>query len=489
MRRLPSRLLASTPHAISRGIAPVSPTILARLQSRGSLRPAISVGGRQLPPSVSLRYEVIHVHQARQRRLGFSTGRANLLHQDDDLLPSEQPTQTSKPSVTPASATKSSGPTTEAPRSTDDGEEDKARSPTTAARSGELDLSSYPKVPYRFETGIGLFAKRTPRPFPPPFLSPPSGSFSDPLSTHNRSRDRRRAYVDGHIIQGYTNGDDAVFASDYFICANDGVGAWSTRPRGHAGLWARLILHFWATAIFEDAARQGEAYQPDPVAYLQRAYEQTLEATSAPNDWQGTTTAAGAQLHYRRRPQSPEDPNGGGSQVEPLLYVTNLGDSQVMVVRPSTRKMVFKSTEQWHWFDCPRQLGTNSPDTPNNCAVVNEVPILEGDIVLAMSDGVIDNLWEHEIVENVSQSLEKWNKGEVKGHKITRGGVVVESDHTASAMEYVAGELMEAAKMIALDPYAESPFMEHAIEEGLASEGGKLDDISVVAGMCVKAKE
>jgi len=34
--------------------------------------------------------------------------------------------------------------------------------------------------------------------------------------------------------------------------------------------------------------------------------------------------------------------------------------------------------------------------------------------------------------------------------------------------------LMEAAKVIALDPYAESPFMEHAIEEGLASEGGEL---------------
>jgi hypothetical protein len=100
---------------------------------------------------------------------------------------------------------------------------------------GRLDTSVFSKLPFRFDTGIALFAKRTPRPFPPPFLSPPSGSFSDPLSTHDRSRDRRRAYVGGQLIQGFTNGDDAVFASDYFICANDGVGAWSTRPRGHAG--------------------------------------------------------------------------------------------------------------------------------------------------------------------------------------------------------------------------------------------------------------
>jgi hypothetical protein len=90
------------------------------------------------------------------------------------------------------------------------------------------------RQPFRFETGLALFAKRAPRPFPPPFLSPPSGSFSDPLSTHNRSRDRR-AFVNGELIRGYTNGDDAVYDSEIFIGANDGVGAWSTRPGGHAG--------------------------------------------------------------------------------------------------------------------------------------------------------------------------------------------------------------------------------------------------------------
>ncbi|KAL2199666.1 hypothetical protein P885DRAFT_74834 [Corynascus similis CBS 632.67] len=384
---------------------------------------------------------------------------------------------------------------------------------------GRLDTSVFQKMPFRFDTGIALFAKRTPRPFPPPFLSPPSGSFSDPLSTHDRSRDRRRAYVDGHLIQGFTNGDDAVFASDYFICANDGVGAWSTRPRGHAGLWARLMLHFWAAAIFEDAADKGASYCPDPVSYLQRAYEQTIEATSPPNDWQGTTTTAGAQLHYRRltAPTSSTDDNSGddsgpsaradkeGSEdLEPLLYVTNLGDSQIMVIRPSTRELVYKSAEQWHWFDCPRQLGTNSPDTPRECAVVDEVPLREGDVVLAMSDGVIDNLWAHEIVERVSTSLETWRAGEgPRPHASTRRRIKIRSrreegneeskgkeeevwgeEEDDSGMGFVADELMEAARTIAVDPFAESPFMEHAVEEGLASVGGKLDDISVVAAIC-----
>lgn len=104
---------------------------------------------------------------------------------------------------------------------------------STSAGAETPTLSKEP-LPFRFETGLALFAKRAPRPFPPPFLSPPSGSFSDPLSTHDRSRDRR-PLVNGERIRGYTNGDDAVYASDYFIAADDGVGAWSTRPGGHAG--------------------------------------------------------------------------------------------------------------------------------------------------------------------------------------------------------------------------------------------------------------
>lgn len=106
-----------------------------------------------------------------------------------------------------------------------------ASSTSTGAETPAL---SKEPLPFRFETGLALFAKRAPRPFPPPFLSPPSGSFSDPLSTHDRSRDRR-PLVNGERIRGYTNGDDAVYASEHFIAADDGVGAWSTRPGGHAG--------------------------------------------------------------------------------------------------------------------------------------------------------------------------------------------------------------------------------------------------------------
>lgn len=92
------------------------------------------------------------------------------------------------------------------------------------------------KFPFYFETGYSLFAKRASRPFPPPFMSLPSGSFSDPLTTHTRSRDRRSFDKNGEMIRGVTNGDDAVLVGENFIGANDGVGAWATREKGHAAL-------------------------------------------------------------------------------------------------------------------------------------------------------------------------------------------------------------------------------------------------------------
>lgn len=344
-----------------------------------------------------------------------------------------------------------------------------ARSPSTAlkvANNGSNILEPC-DLPFKFETGTALFAKKNARPFPPPFLSPPSRSFSDPLSTYNRSRDTRVS-MDYEALRGITNGDDAVYVGRYFIAANDGVGAWSSRPGGHSGLWARLILHFWAQEMEKDLN------EPDPIKHLQNAYEKTIQATSESNICQGTTTVTGAQLYYQ--------PSCGklGTSATPLLYVTNLGDSQVLVLRPRKSKIIFKTTQQWHRFDCPRQLGTNSPDTPRQDASLDLVEIEENDIVLAVSDGVIDNLWEHEILENVMKSIKKWESRKTdQSYK--------ENSGAAEQMKHVAEELMKAAKAIATNPHAESPYMEHALEEGLTIEGGKLDDISVVAAICKRA--
>jgi len=319
------------------------------------------------------------------------------------------------------------------------------------------------KSPYYFEAGYSIFAKRASRPFPPPFLSKPSGSFSEPLTTHNAVRDQRPS-VDGLFIKGITNGDDAiVIDGQNFLGVNDGVGAWAQKDRGHAALWSRLIAHFWATEIEKSYKGKEEIMVDDlnPTECLQKAYDQTTLTLTSPNEILGTSTASGALLHHR-------------SENQPVILATTLGDCAVFVVRPRDREIVYQTKEQWHWFDCPRQLGTNSPDTPDKNAVTDVVDIEEDDVVVAMSDGVTDNLWDHEISQNVSESIQKWKSGD----KEAEDGVV-----------YVARQLMVAARNIAQDPYAESPYMERALDEGIAAEGGKLDDISVVIGVCRKRKQ
>jgi hypothetical protein len=199
----------------------------------------------------------------------------------------------------------------------------------------------------------------------------------------------------------------------------------------------------------------------DPIEYLQTAYEETIRATTTPTQWLGTTTSATALLHWTREHD--------GTQ-KPLLYVTNLGDCKVLVIRPSEEKVLFRTTEQWHWFDCPMQLGTNSVDTPRKDAVLSKVALQENDIVLALSDGVMDNLWEHEVQTIVQDSLKKWDAGHVQAKDLAPS-----PELSDDRMVYVARELLNAALIIAQDPFAESPYMEKAVDEGIAIEGGKFD--------------
>ncbi|KAJ5465447.1 hypothetical protein N7530_009234 [Penicillium desertorum] len=327
-----------------------------------------------------------------------------------------------------------------------------------------------PKSPFRFETGYALCAKRPSRPFPPPFLSPPSSSFSDPLTTHGLSQDKRLS-VKGELVRGLNNGDDAIIVAENFIGVDDGVGAWATKPRGHAALWSRLLLHFWALEVEKNVDHHTPTL--DPVGYLQYAYEETLRATTSPTEWLGTTTSATAILHCIKEQD--------GTQ-KPLLYVTNLGDCKILVIRPSEKKVLFRTAEQWHWFDCPMQLGTNSVDTPRKDAVLSKIAVQEDDVVLALSDGVMDNLWEHEVLKVVIDSIDKWEEGRAATKNAAQHAHLSDVRNV-----YVARELLNAALTIAQDPFAESPFMEKAVEEGLAIEGGKMDDISVVIASCKKS--
>ncbi|KIW63841.1 hypothetical protein PV04_08813 [Phialophora macrospora] len=424
--------------------------------------------------------------------------------------------------------------------------------------SGSATSDTKPSSLFYLETGYSIFAKRLSRPFPPPFVSLPSGSFSDPLTTHNPSsvpRSARRPMVNGQLVRGITNGDDAIIigADQRFIAVNDGVGAWAQKERGHAALWSRLIAHFWDVEVEKSLGKDGDTHadeaatldEVDPVKSLETAFDATKKATkgtlkrdpeqevyseseegesedgsspggtpsssskdsseakdSSKNDILGTTTASSALLYHK----------GGASGSTPVILATTLGDCKVLVIRPSPSAspsstpsdsdtdsestggtILYHSKEQWHWFDCPRQLGTNSPDTPTGNAVCDTIEDIEvGDVVAVLSDGVTDNLWEHEICKIICESIRQWHDSAASsapdddGGKSKPNGNGSEDGDAKDGVVYVARRLMNAAREVAMDPNAESPYMERAFDEGIAAEGGKLDDISVVIGIVRK---
>lgn len=144
------------------------------------------------------------------------------------------------------------------------------------------------------------------------------------------------------------------------------------------------------------------------------------------------------------------------------LGIANLGDSAVMVLRKQMSRMTcaHRSKEQQHQFNCPYQLsrlprpsdypslvarGMGSltrvlqnasmlpQDTPD-MARVYSVNIEEGDLVLLGTDGVFDNLFDHEICGLASHALSPY-EAEVLLHDPSR----------ATAAQAVAAAIAKAA--------------------------------------------
>ncbi|KZZ86765.1 Protein phosphatase 2C-like protein [Ascosphaera apis ARSEF 7405] len=331
------------------------------------------------------------------------------------------------------------------------------------------------RCPFQFETGYSGCSLGPSRPLPPPFSALPSTSFSDPLTSSWTNLDSRGGRQ--HLVRGVTNGDDALLAARNYIGVNDGVGAWKGKELGHAALWSRLMLHFWVQEVEDSINRLEQGLEeggPDTVKCLQRAYEETVNSTTLPTcNWRGTTTSVTALLYHTTYE----------SELRPALYVTNIGDSQLLVIRPSTRQVLFRTIAQYHGIDCPRQLGTQSPDRPQTDAVATALTLNEDDIVIAISDGVVDNLWEHEILAITLDALDEYNKWLASA---TAPATAARMRRAGGPMVYIARKILDAARNVAFDPSAESPYMEKAMDRGVLRQGGKEDDISVVVARCRK---
>ena len=140
-----------------------------------------------------------------------------------------------------------------------------------------------------------------------------------------------------------------------------------------------------------------------------------------------------------------------------VLRALNLGDSVCLVVRDGA--IVARTREIIHYFDCPYQLGSDSPDRPKDGTTL-QTDIYPGDIIIAGSDGVFDNLSDGDILDLVSSN-------------------------TKAKSSVIAKKICDTSRTVSLDYDAVTPYSRAARGRSgytayQSGKGGKVDDISCV---------
>jgi len=138
------------------------------------------------------------------------------------------------------------------------------------------------------------------------------------------------------------------------------------------------------------------------------------------------------------------------------VHAANLGDSGFLIARKGVVEYV--SPQQQHEFNFPYQIG--SPDSMSDlpsAANRHVVDVQPGDVLVAATDGLFDNVFPDEAAAIVGMSKEK-----------------------GQSPKEAADLLAKFARTRAADPKHLSPFAYGAQQLGYRYLGGKMDDITVV---------
>lgn len=292
-------------------------------------------------------------------------------------------------------------------------------------------------------------------------------------------------------------GEDALFLTPLSAGCADGVGGWAARGID-AGLYSGTLMRGAEhVALRCCAALQGDSdtglmalYQAlaadssggaqdrsdkqnkllaeaqeklaqlHPLSLMQCGYEACSKQHIV-----GSSTACIVALMPRITGMlSPKGDGAGADAGEPgalCMCVGNLGDSGLMMIRDG--EIIFRTIEQTHAFNFPRQLGTGSQDTPKD-ADVTTIDAQEGDIVIIASDGVWDNVFDEDLRSFLAQ-------------------------RQAISSPTLARDLALHAYCRARDRNRISPFVRRGVEAGCLDKkkvesgqhsGGKVDDISII---------
>ncbi|KAJ6502554.1 phosphatase 2C-like domain-containing protein [Mycena sanguinolenta] len=262
---------------------------------------------------------------------------------------------------------------------------------------------------------------------------------------------------------------------DFFLCTNmrsnsgislglsDGVGGWvdqgidcSLFSQGLMYYAHRHLENGWAgepeiDPIIETASDSATlGAQVTPLEVLQLAYRDVLGDASIEA---GSSTACLLTLNA----------SSG------MLRSANLGDSGFCIVRASS--MFFASRPQTHFFNCPRQLA-KFKSVKDKATSFNDLPdmaeeystrLKDGDIVIAYTDGLADNIFPAEILTICSLIMNKPDSETAKVRMLAQSLV----NHSQNCMF----------------SHQVSPFEIDARRHRQRWQGGKIDDVTVVVAL------
>lgn len=234
--------------------------------------------------------------------------------------------------------------------------------------------------------------------------------------------------VKAHPEKVSWGGEDAGFAAGRTFGVFDGVSG-ATKEKGK-----RLYSRSLAESMRKSSGRDGLTLQELTESMARAKDLADVEAT-------GASTAV-----------------VGSVGEDNVLRALNLGDSVCLVLRDGA--VAARTREIIHYFDCPYQLSDDSPDRPRDATSLSS-EIFRGDVIVAGSDGVFDNLSDADVC-----------------------GIVAGLGPKAKPVT-IANKIVERSRAVSLDPGAVTPYStvargKRGYEMYKDGSGGKVDDVSCV---------
>ncbi|KAL4258959.1 STXBP/unc-18/SEC1 family protein [Pleurotus pulmonarius] len=237
----------------------------------------------------------------------------------------------------------------------------------------------------------------------------------------------------------------------------DGVGGWSDQGVDSA-VFSQALMYYaskvYMGEIVTEAALKGSSSRSrsKPKDVLKLAYDVTMT-----DSFVKAGSATTCLINF--------DAQTG------MMYATNIGDTGFIIIRAGS--IVYQSRAQYHGFNYPKQLlknakssrrsRNNSSDSPRD-AESYEVQLREKDIIIAYTDGLVDNVYPEEILEICSVVLH-------------------EHRHDHDRPQIMSDRIVDYARQCMRSKTLLTPFEREAIKQGVAHKGGKIDDITVVVTM------